>query len=246
MSVQIPKSKILMFVSLLFVCSAFAQDNVLSAKEKKEGWQLLFDGFSMNKWKGASSDSFPAKGWKVADGVLFIDNETGRQSGGDVLTTEEFENFELSIDFKLTEGANSGVKYSVQKLSQPAPGLGSVLGPEYQILDNDKHPDAKAGRNGNRKLASLYDLLPANTEKAIRPIGDWNTAGIVSKGDVVEHWLNGVKVLAYNRSNDVYNAALAQSKFKEVKEFGKNPRGYIMLQDHGNRVFFKNIKIKRL
>jgi hypothetical protein len=236
----------LLILALFVVSNAYSQDNQLSGKEKKEGWQLLFDGKSMSQWKSASSDSFPSKGWAIANGVLFVDNESGSALGGDIITRKQFEDFEFAFDFKLTEGANSGVKYSVQKFTPAVPGLGSVLGPEYQLLDNDKHPDAKAGRNGNRKLASLYDILPSSTEKAIRPIGEWNSARIVSKGNHVEHWLNGIRVLEYDTTSDLFTSSLAQSKFKPVKDFGKKSSGYLLLQDHGNKVFFKNIKVREI
>jgi hypothetical protein len=226
--------------------SAYSQDNKLTDKENKEGWQLLFDGKSMNKWRSASSDSFPSKGWAIDNGVIFINDNGGRQSGGDIITKEQFDDFELTVDFKLTEGANSGVKYSVHIFNPPVPGLGAVLGPEYQLLDDDRHPDAKAGRDGDRKLGSLYDMLPSKTDKTLRAIGEWNTARIVSKGNHVEHWLNGTKVLEYDKTSDAYKYAFAQSKFKEVTGYGKSEKGYILLQDHGNKVFFKNIKIRKI
>ena len=231
---------------LVFSSIVYSQDNKLSDNEKREGWQLLFDGASMSKWKSPSSDSFPSKGWLIENGVLSISENGGRQSGGDIITKEQFDDFELSVDFKLTEAANSGIKYSVHIFNPPVPGLGSVLGPEYQVLDNDKHPDAKAGRNGNRKLGSLYDILPSSAGSALRHIGEWNTARIVSKGKKVEHWLNGTKVLEYDKSSDAYKEAFALSKFKEVKGYGESPKGDILLQDHGNKVFFRNIKIRKL
>jgi hypothetical protein len=234
------------FHTLIFCIPVFSQDNKLTDKEKKDGWQLLFDGVSMSKWRSASSDSFPSKGWNIENGVLFINEAGGRQSAGDIITREQFEDFDFSFDFKLTEGANSGVKYSVSIFNPPVRGLGAVLGPEYQVLDDDKHPDAKAGRNGNRKLGSLYDILPSAAGSALRPIGDWNTARIMSKGNHVEHWLNGVKILEYEKTSDAYNQAFAQSKFKEVSSFGKSPKGHLLLQDHGNKVFFKNIKIRKV
>jgi hypothetical protein len=230
---------------LLVFSSALSQDNKLTAKEKSEGWELLFDGTAMSKWRSAASDSFPSKGWTVENGVLSVDENGGRQSGGDIITKEQFDDFEFIVDFKLTEGANSGIKYSVHIFNPPIPGLGAVLGPEYQVLDNEKHPDAKAGRNGNRKLGSLYDILPSSTGNALRPIGEWNTARIVSKGNRVEHWLNGTKVLEYDKTSDAYKEAFALSKFKEVKGYGESAKGYILLQDHGNKVFFKNLKIRK-
>jgi hypothetical protein len=235
-----------LFPILVFCCTVHSQDNKLTDREKKDGWQLLFDGASMNKWRSASSDSFPSKGWTINSGVLSIEEAGGRQSAGDIITREQFEDFEFTLDFKLTERANSGVKYSVHLFNPPVRGLGAVLGFEYQILDDDKHPDARAGRNGNRKLGSLYDILPSSTGKAIRPIGEWNTARIISKGSHVEHWLNGVKVLEYEKTSDTYKAAFAQSKFNVVADFDKDAKGHLLLQDHGNKVFFKNIKVRKL
>lgn len=240
--------KILMLsiFQILTFSAVYSQDNKLTNKEKKDGWQLLFDGQSMSKWKGALSDSFPSRGWLISDGTLSLNTQAPRSGGGDIITKEEFSDFELMFDFKLTEGANSGVKYAVHIYNPPVPGLGAVLGPEYQVLDDEKHPDAKAGRNGDRKLGSLYDMLPSSTGKALHPIGEWNTARIVSKGNHVEHWLNGVKVLEYDRGSDAYNEAFALSKFKNVKDYGKRENGHILIQDHGDKVYFKNIKIKKI
>jgi hypothetical protein len=234
------------FPILVFCCTVHSQDNRLTDREKKDGWQLLFDGTSMNRWKTASSDSFPSKGWTIDNGELSIEEAGGRQTAGDIITREQFEEFEFTLDFKLTAGANSGIKYSVHLFNPPVRGLGAALGPEYQLLDDDKHPDARGGRNGNRKLGSLYDILPSSTGKAIRPIGEWNTARIISKGDHVEHWLNGVKVLEYEKASDAYKTAFAQSKFNVVADFAKDPKGHLLLQDHGNKVYFKNIKIRKL
>lgn len=221
-------------------------DNKLTDKEKKEGWQLLFDGKSMSKWRSSASDSFPTHAWTISDGTLYLQRLAGQPSGGDIITREQFNDFELTWDFKLTEGANSGVKYDVHIYNPPVKGLGSALGPEYQLLDDERHPDAKLGRNGNRKLGSLYDILPSSTGKALHAIGEWNTARVVAKGNHVEHWLNGVKVLEYEKGNDVYNEAFAHSKFTMAKDYGKREKGYILIQDHGNKVFFKNIKIRKI
>ena len=223
-----------------------AGDNKLTDKEKKQGWELLFDGKSMSKWRTPGSDSFPSKAWVISNGTLFLEKLAGQPSGGDIITREQFNDFELTWDFKLTEGANSGVKYDVHIYNPPVKGLGSALGPEYQLLDDDKHPDAKLGRNGNRKLGSLYDILPSSTGGALHPIGEWNTARVIAKGNHVEHWLNGVKVLEYEKGNDVYNEAFAHSKFTEAKDYGKREKGHILIQDHGNKVFFKNIKIRKI
>lgn len=240
------KKILFLFLTGLAAGSVYSQENRLSEKERIDGWQLLFDGNSMDKWKSTSSDEFPSAGWKITDGVLWINNTTGRSIGGDLITKDEFFDFELVFDFKLSEGANSGLKYRVQKYTPPIAGLGTYLGPEYQLLDNDKHPDAKAGKNGNRKLASLYDILPSSTGDALKPVGEWSTARIVVEGDNVEHWLNGIMVLKYNTSSELYNTHLASSKFSSINNFGKQSKGHLLLQDHGDMVYFKNIKIRKL
>lgn len=219
--------------------------NTISKKEKAEGWKLLWDGKTTNGWRGARLTVFPQKGWVVDNGVLKVIKSTGGEStnGGDIVTTQKYKNFELVVDFKITPGANSGVKYFVDtELNQ---GAGSSIGCEFQILDDEKHPDAKLGVNGNRKLGSLYDLIPAYANKPYRD-GVFNTAKIIVKGNHVEHWLNGIKVVEYNRNNQMFNALVAYSKYKVWPNFGNAESGYILLQDHGDEVWFQNIKIKEL
>ncbi|QJW88637.1 DUF1080 domain-containing protein [Spirosoma taeanense] len=224
--------------------------NTLTEKERKEGWKLLFDGKTTNGWRGAYKDKFPEKGWNVEDGMLIIQQSDGSESHsfGDIVTTGEYSDFDLTFDFKLTEGANSGLKYFVEEHT-PKP-KGSAFGLEYQVLDDDKHPDAKMGRDGNRTVGSLYDLIPASGKKA-NPIGEWNTGRVVSKGKHVEHWLNGKKVVDYERGSENFRKLVAMSKYKAPEynasgRFGEAPKGHILLQDHGNRVAFRNIKIKTL
>ncbi len=218
-------------------------ENMLTEEEKKEGWQLLFDGTTTQGWRGAYMDSFPAKGWEVRDGMLIVQASGGGEAafGGDIVTTGEYSSFELNVDFRLTEGANSGIKYFVTEEQPKTPG--SALGLEYQLLDDARHPDAAKGINGNRKLASLYDLIPAPGTHP-KPIGEWNQARILVKGRHVEHWLNGVKVLEYERGGEDFLAHKAESKFRERPGFGEAEKGHILLQDHGNQVFFRNIKIR--
>lgn len=217
--------------------------NTLSPQEKKEGWKLLFDGTTMKGWRGAYSDSLPAKGWGVKDGMLIVQSSGGAEAayGGDIVTVEEYSSFELVVDFKLSEGANSGIKYFVTEQQPKTPG--SAIGLEYQLLDDARHPDAKLGISGNRTLASLYDLIPA-TKKTVFPVGQWNHARIVVRGTHVEHWLNGTKVLEYERGGKEFLAHKAASKFKDRDGFGEAFKGHILLQDHGNQVFFRNIKIR--
>jgi len=224
--------------------------NTLTAKEKKEGWKLLFDGKSNKGWRGAYKDQFPQAGWSVEDGTLTIAKTDGSESrnAGDIVTDEEFSEFDLTFEFKLTEGANSGLKYFVVE-HQPKPA-GSAFGLEFQVLDDDKHPDAKMGRNGNRTIGSLYDLIPAR-DKPVRPIGEWNQGRVLVRGTHVEHWLNGKKVVEYERGSEAFRELVAQSKYKAPDynkngRFGEAPKGHILLQDHGDRVYFRNIKIKPL
>ncbi len=223
--------------------STIVPPNTLSAREKKDGWHLLFDGKTMNGWRGAYMDSLPKKGWEVRDGMLIVRESGGGEAafGGDIVTVDEYSNFELKVDFRLTPGANSGIKYFVTEQLPKTPG--SAIGLEYQILDDAKHPDAKLGINGNRTLASLYDLMPAH-DKKVPAIGKWNQARIVVRGKHVEHWLNGVEVLEYDRGDKEFLSHKAQSKFKDREGFGEAAKGHILLQDHGNQVFYRNIKIR--
>ena len=221
--------------------------NNLSQHEKEGGWELLWDGETTQGWRGAKLDHFPEKGWTIENGVLTVLPSGGGESeaGGDIVTEELYGNFELKLDFKLTEGANSGIKYYVDTGLNKAEG--SAIGLEYQLLDDEVHPDAKLGNHeGSRTLASLYDLIQADTTKYVKPIGEWNSAHIISNNNHVEHWLNGVKVLEYERKSDGYKKLVSESKYKIWPNFGEAETGNILLQDHGNRVAFKNIKIKQL
>jgi hypothetical protein len=221
--------------------------NNLGVDEVKNGWKMLWDGETTNGWRGARLDEFPNKGWEINDGILTVLSSGGEESaaGGDIVTKELFTDFELMLDFKITEGANSGIKYYVDTDINKGPG--SSIGLEYQILDDAKHPDAKLGNHdGSRTVSSLYDLIQANVNKPIKPIGDWNTAHIISKNNHVEHWLNGMKVLEYDRSSDNYRKLVSESKYAKWPNFGEAEKGHILLQDHGDKVSFKNIKIKSI
>ena len=241
----------LMFVLAVLTSVAFAQEsspegaapNTLTKEEVQHGWKLLFDGKTMDGWRGAYLDSLPARGWEVKDGMLVVQSSGGGEAafGGDIVTKAMYSNFELKVDFKLTEGANSGIKIFVTEQLPRTPG--SAIGLEYQLLDDAKHPDAKLGVNGNRTLASLYDLIPATHKKA-NPIGEWNHARIVVRDKHVEHWLNDIRVLEYERGGKEFLEHKAESKFKDRKDFGEAREGHILLQDHGNQVFFRNIKIR--
>lgn len=236
---------------------AFAADpltpNTLTDAEKAAGWRLLWDGRTSDGWRKPKSDSFPSKGWEIKDGVLTVQPGTGGEStnGGDIISKERFSVFDLRVDFRITKGANSGVKYFVQpdlkpidKITGKPTPVGSAIGLEFQILDDAFHPDARLGRNGNRTIGSLYDLMPAATSKKVNPTGEWNTARVLVTGKHVEHWLNGEKVLEYERGSEEFRKFVAGSKYKNIPEFGDWADGHILLQDHGNQVSYRNIKIR--
>ncbi len=227
-------------------------DNKLTPEEKAEGWKLLWDGKTTRGWRGAKLDHFPEKGWQIKDGILTVQASNGGEEGGggDIITDRTYRNFVLQVDFKITKGANSGIKYFVDpELNK---GKGSAIGCEFQILDNENHPDAKKGTDGNRTRASLYDLIPAKAATAQlqgytrQTIGGWYRARIVVRGCHVEHWINNIKVVEYDRCGQMWKALVARSKYHVWPHFGEAKEGYILLQDHGNEVSFKNIKILEL
>lgn len=223
--------------------------NQLTAKEKAEGWRLLFDGNTSSGWRSTRGPDFPATGWEVKDGLLSVTEHGGEEGGnaGDIITTRKYSNFELLVDFRITPGANSGIKYFVNLDMTPGhEGHGSAIGFEYQILDDALHPDAKLGKDGDRTLGSLYDMVPADKSKPARPVGEWNTARIIIRGAHGEHWLNGVKVLEYTRLTPRFRQIVADSKFHVYPGFGEANDGFILLQDHGFPVSFRNIKIRGL
>ena len=220
--------------------------NTISPAEAANGWKLLWDGKTTNGWRGAKRSDFPPTGWSIEDGLLKVQKSAGGESanGGDIVTTKKYKNFVLKVDFKITPGANSGVKYFVDPDLNK--GEGSAIGCEFQILDDKKHPDAKLGVKGNRTLGSLYDLIPAIDSKKVDIRDGFNTATVVVVDNHVEHWLNGLKIVEYERNNQMWDALVAYSKYKDWPEFGNAAEGHILLQDHGDEVWFKNIKIKEL
>jgi hypothetical protein len=224
----------LMWLFTTSYCQAQVQPNTLTPEEIDGGWTLLFDGISPRGWKRFNHPDFPKSGWIVEKGILTIQSGWG---GGDIVTVDQYSNYELQLEFRLTSRANSGIKYFVQPKS--------TLGLEYQILDDEHHPDAKKGVRGNRTVASLYDLIPAEN-KQVHPPGEWNQARIIVKGRRVEHWLNGIRVVVYDRGTQIFRALIAKSKYKDIPHFGLHQKGHILLQDHGDTVSFRNIKIRVL
>jgi len=219
-----------------------SQSMTSSAEQDTSGdWQVLFDGQSTEHWRGYGMDDFPTEGWIVEDSVLVFRAPESGSSGLDIITKETYEDFELILEWMISEGGNSGIFYHV--LEQDRAIYWS--GPEFQILDNENHPDADQGVNGNRKSASLYDLIPAQPQN-MRQHGEWNSIRIVSEGPTIQHWQNGEKVVEFERWNQEWFDMLHESKFNCFPEFGAIQKGHIGLQDHGDEVKFRNIKIRTL
>lgn len=219
------------------VCGA-AEPNTLTDAEKAAGWKLLFDGKSLDGWRSLKAETAPEKGWIVRDGALVITSGAGV---GDIVTRDTFKNIEFAFEFKVSKGANSGVKYFIN----PKPeGSGHGVGCEFQVLDDANHPDAKVREDGCRTVGSLYDIIPAAKDKPVKAIGEWNEARIVVQGTKVEHWLNGAKVVSYDKTADDFKAALAKSKFAKNATFASASPFCILLQDHGNEVAFRNLKVR--
>lgn len=227
--------------------------NILSQAERDAGWELLFDGESFSGWRGLGRDEIPAGHWRIENGtirkVASGDVPTAADGqpleGGDIMTEETFENFELALEWRVSEAANSGVKYNVSEaMSTSSEPQHAALGFEYQILDDDRHPDALNGPT--RTAGALYDMIPPNESKELQSVGDWNDARIVFDGARGEHWLNGELVLEYDLDSDRFDSLLAASKYADIDGFADRRTGHIVLQDHGDDVWFRNIKIRRL
>lgn len=205
-------------------------------------WEILFDGKDIKKWRKTTSDSMPSNGWVIEGNTLSV---TPGRKGGDIITRSLYSSFELVFDFKLTKEANSGIKYLVTQIENSKTQHASMMGIEYQIIDDYNHPEIKDNPNSSISTASAY-LLYAPEGKKLLPPGKWNSGKIILKGKYAEHWLNGVLVTRYTRGTAEFENKVSQTKFKDYPEYAKADIGHIMLTDHGDRVYFRNIKIRRL
>ena len=229
--------------------------NDLSAAEKAHGWQLAWDGKTGQGWHGAYQNTFPTAGWSMRNGEIVLPDTGGAESkgAGDIISDAEYSAFEFQLEFKVPPGGNSGIKYFVDESIKPisSNGGGSAVGLEFQLLDDERHPDAKKGTDGNRTIGSLYDLITKKKMPgglAIVPrIDEWQHARVVVQPNGhVEHWLNGIKVVDYNRLSPEFRALVAKSKYSVVPNFGLAPKGRLLLQEHGNAVRFRSIKVRPL
>jgi hypothetical protein len=209
--------------------------NTLTPEERAAGWKLLFDGQSLQGWRLYGRKTAPEAGWKVEDGIL---KKPPKQRGGDIITEAKFQDFDLSWEWRISAGGNNGVKYLVTEERTSAPGH------EYQMLDDEVHPDGKRGPK--RQTASFYEVLPPAAGKPLKPVGEWNLSRVLVQGNHVEHWLNGAKVLEYELGSEAVKAGIAASKFKNAPGFGTKLKGHIMLTDHQDECWFRNIKIREL
>ena len=224
---------------------------LLSCSSTGRGWQLLFDGKTFDGWRGLGWDVVPPGHWVIEDGCIkkVAREELPRQadgqplSGGDLMTIDSFEDFELSFEWRISPGGNSGIKYNVsEELSTSDGSSHSALGFEYQVIDDDRHPD---GKIVTHMAGDLYDLI-APQNKQLRPVGEFNRARIIFQGNHGEHWLNGVKVIEYDLGTPLMDSLLAASKYSSIPGFGDKKKGHIVLQDHGDTVWYRDIKIRLL
>ncbi len=229
-----------------------AGPNTLSAAERAVGWRLLFDGRTFDGWRGLGYDSVPTAHWKIENGAIrkvpsgeiprMADGQPAR--GGDLMTKEAFADFELSWEWKIGRAGNSGVKYNVsEELSMAAAPNHAALGFEYQLLDDDLHEDNKVP---SHRAGALYDLIAPNASKTLKPVGEWNVSRLVFRGNHGEHWLNGSKIVEFDLGTPRMDSLLAKSKYRDIKNFAQRRAGHVVLQDHGDEVYFRSIKIRHL
>ena len=238
-SASIMKPKAILLTCLCISAVVFdvssGADNTLTTTEKEAGWKLLFDGKTTQGWRSYKKETFPEKGWVIEEGCL---KKVAKVRGGDIVTEETFDDFDLIWEWRVAVGGNNGVKYLVTEERPGAPGH------EYQMVDDQRHPDAAKGLK--RVTASFYAVLPVPETRPSKPAGEWNRSRVTVLGNHVEHWLNGAKVVEYELGSDALKAAIGESKFKDAVGFGTKIKGHIMLTDHGDECWFRNIKIRQL
>jgi len=218
--------------------SLFAADgnlNTLTPMEKKQGWRLLFNGSSLEGWRGYRMQGLPEGGWEIKDGLL---KTVPKAKSRELITIEKFDNFEFSWEWRIAPAGNNGIKYFVTEDRPAAPGH------EYQMIDDTTNADGKVGLQ--RTTAAFYDVLPPAADRPTKPAGEWNQSRVVVQGNHVEHWLNGKKVLEYELGSDRVKEGLAQSKFKKFPDFGTKIQGHIMLTYHNDECWFRNLKVRVL
>ncbi len=249
------------FLSLCVILAAFAVStafvlkkekatpavalNTLTAEEKAAGWILLFDGKTTKGWRNYNKQTIGER-WKVADGVLYLDvsnkNADGFQvgGGGDIITVEEYENYELRLEWKIAKCGNSGLIYHIHE--DPSIRYPWQTGPEFQLLDNACHPDAKIKKH---RAGDFYDVIESSIE-TVKPAEEWNKIRLICKGTKVEHWMNGKMVISTDMGSAEFKSLLPNSKWKDHAKFGTFSKGRIGLQDHGDGISFRNIKLRKL
>lgn len=229
-----------------------AASNQLSAAERDAGWTLLFDGKTFNGWRGLGYPNVPTSHWTIEDGAIKkigsgkvpVQADGQPKEGGDLITEKTFRNFELSWDWKISPAGNSGVKYNVsEELSTSMEPRHAAKGFEYQMLDDERHSD---GKLPTHRAGALYDLIAPPADKPINPVGQWNHSVIILNGNHGEHWLNGRKIVEYELGSPAMNKALAESKYHTIPWFAEHRAGHIVLQDHNDEAYFRNIKIREL
>jgi hypothetical protein len=210
-----------------------------AAAQGQAGWKPLFDGKTLNGWRGYKKSGAEGLRWRAVDGNLTLPPAAGKDTRGalDIITADKYGDFELQWEWKISPGGNSGVKYLVLE------DMDAAIGHEYQVIDDSKHPDAKL--RDNRRTGSLYDALAAPAAKT-KPVGEYNQSRILVRGKHVEHWLNGEKILEYELESPALEKAKAESKFKSVARWGTKVRGHLLFQDHGDQVSYRNIKVRDL
>ena len=215
--------------------SASAAENKLTAAEKSAGWELLFDGKTFNNWRPYAKKGAPVTGWEVVDGTL---HALPKVKGDQLVTEKKYRDYEFSWEWKLNPAGNNGVKYLVTEERTKSPG------PEYQMIDDERHPDGKRG--GTHQTAAFYDVLPAAANRPMKKIGEWNQSKIVIRGKTVEHWLNGKNVLTFTLGSPEVKAGIAKSKFAKEIGFGDKIEGHILLTYHSDDCWYRNMKIREL